>query len=248
MFKKLVKKIIDFPYQYSALKSDARQMNKDIFWAQQENACLQYLLNLLGPGNYLPHTEMAMSPITICHILNEIIINKRSSIIEFGAGNSTIYIAKIIKSFGLRVKFYSVDSNEGWINCVTENLVALCVQDAVELIYAPVKETSGYASVLASSYKWFDSDVIRKKIDSEKFDLIIVDGPTGKLCPFSRYPAIPFLLHNFAESYTIFLDDAGRTDEAQILNEWVGITGQKIAEINKRYGCISKNTGFITKP
>ncbi len=248
MFKKLVKKIIDLPYQHSALKSDARQMNRDIVWAQKENACLQYLLNLLGPGNYLPQTEMAMSPVTICHILNEIIINKRSSIIEFGAGNSTVYIAKIIKTFGLKVKFYAVDSDEQWVNRVTENLTKVGVQDAIELIVAPVQESPDYATALASSFKWYDSEVIKKKINEEKFDLIIVDGPTGKLCPFSRYPAISFLLNRLAESYTIFLDDAGRTDETKILNEWAGLTGQKITEINKRYACISKNTGFITKP
>jgi len=248
MFKKLVKKIIDFPYQHSALKSDARQMHKEALWAQKENQCLQYLLNLLGPGNYLPQTEMAMSPVTICHILNEIIIKKRSNIIEFGAGNSTVYIAKIIKSLGLQVKFYSVDSDEQWINQVAENLAALGVKDAVEFIYSPVKDTGEYASALASSFKWYDAGVLKQRTLSQEFDLIIVDGPTGSLCPFSRYPAIPFLLNSLAGSYCIFLDDAGRIDESEILKAWAGLTGQKITEINKRYACISKNSAFITKP
>lgn len=248
MFKKLIKKAINFPYKHSALKSDVKQIHKNLLWAQKENACLQHLLNLLGSGSYLPQTEMTMSPVTVCHILNEIIINKRKNIIEFGSGNSTVYIAKIIKSLGLQAKFYSVDSDAVWISNVTESLAGIRVQDAVEFIYVPVTETEQYVSVLAPSFKWYDAGALQQRTLSEKFDLVIVDGPTGNLCPFSRYPAIPFLLNNLADSYSIFLDDVGRSDEEKILKAWADLLKQNIIEQNIRYACISKNAGFITKP
>ncbi|MEO8933719.1 MAG: hypothetical protein ABI295_05380, partial [Xanthomarina sp.] len=74
---------------------------------------------------YLPFTKWAISPSTITHVLNDIIVNDRKCIIEFGAGASTLYIAKLLKSNKIEASFFSVESDADWSNKITKQLELL---------------------------------------------------------------------------------------------------------------------------
>lgn len=63
--------------------------------ARQMNANIQALnsLSLLMDENinkYIPFTDYALSPYSIAHILNDLAINSRKNIVEFGSGTSSI--------------------------------------------------------------------------------------------------------------------------------------------------------------
>lgn len=239
-----VNKINKF-YKYSSLKKDIDIKYRELYLKQKENSSWQSLMNLLGPNEYLPQTDMAMSPTTICHILNEIIVNRRKSIIEFGSGNSTILIAKLIAASNGRIKFFSVESDKDWINVLRDDLRKKGLLSYVELIYAPIKE-----QVLSerNSVPWYETSFLDRELNGKRFDLVIVDGPQGSLCPLSRYPAIPFLKNYLEEEYCIFLDDYYREDEKQILRKWLKMLNSPHFYVESRHAVISVKSTFISTP
>ena len=50
--------------------------------------------------------------------------------------------------------------------------------------------------------------------------MLVIDGPPGFIQKHSRYPALPLLFSQLANNCVIFLDDAGREDEKEIIDLW----------------------------
>ena len=116
----------------------------------------------------------------------------------------------------------------------------------VQLIHAPIVRTEIFKTGLTSYFNWYDSHTINDHIQDKSFDMVIVDGPKGAICPYARFPAIPFLIEKMDDSYAIILDDTNRENEHKILSEWSEILGEKISYMDLKYGCITKKTNFIT--
>ncbi|MEW7981969.1 MAG: hypothetical protein G8D28_10950 [gamma proteobacterium symbiont of Phacoides pectinatus] len=49
----------------------------------------------------------------------------------------------------------------------------------------------------------------------------MIDGPPGFIQRHSRYPAIPRLLGRLSEDAVVFMDDAARTEEREIVDMWL---------------------------
>lgn len=220
-----------------------------LIWKQSEGVYLQYLLNLLGPGHFIASTEMSMSPVTIYHILNDIALNDKTKIIEFGSGNSTIFVAALLNKLNLKATFFSVDDDDNWIENIKQSLLLNGISKVhVEFIHAPIKRTTQFDAALSPFFNWYDTNILKTKIGDEKFDLVIVDGPNGALCPFSRFPAVPFLTGHLANSYSLYLDDTDRPEEKAILKKWSMLLEQDISFIKQKYGNIVKNAKYYTHP
>jgi hypothetical protein len=54
-----------------------------------------------------------------------------------------------------------------------------------------------------------------------EIDLLVVDGPPGALRPLARYPAGPRLLPRLASGALVFVDDAIRVDETEMVRRWM---------------------------
>ena len=54
-----------------------------------------------------------------------------------------------------------------------------------------------------------------------EIDLLVVDGPPGTLHPLARYPAGPKLLPRLASGALVFVDDAIRADETEMVRRWM---------------------------
>src|SRR5690554_4806588 len=95
MMSSLKKKIKDFV--------DKKVKEVKTHQSQSQQASLDYaqLSRLFPESNFIPFTTWTISPSVILHILNDIVINNRSNIIEFGSGASTLYIAKLIQTLKL---------------------------------------------------------------------------------------------------------------------------------------------------
>lgn len=191
---------------------------------QHNNAQIQFnynqLQNLINEPFFVPMTTWSMSPSTILHVLNDISINNRLNVIEFGSGASTFYIAKLIKQYSLKTKFFSVESDEEWMNQLYNQLKLYNLEDFVELIFAPIVEVPKSLSYKGQK-TWYDTKILSTKLAYlETVDLILVDGPIGKSTPFARYSAIPFLAEKISEDFTVFLDDIHRKQEQEIIKQW----------------------------
>lgn len=54
-----------------------------------------------------------------------------------------------------------------------------------------------------------------------RIGMLVIDGPSGFIQRHSRYPALPLLFDRLADDCVIFLDDAARQDEREIVEIWL---------------------------
>lgn len=192
-----------------------------------DSMALQKLVTL--SNSYIPWTSSSIRPSAIVKILNDILINKRKYIIEFGSGISTLYIAKLLKNNGGYL--YSVEHDKNWILVVKDILKKEGVEDVVVFAHAPM----GKSTYSLNDLEWYDKKSLDVLSTSKKFDLILIDGPmayTEKLM-LSRYPAVPFLMEKdkISKNSTIILDDINRSGEEAIVKKWEQEYGFKFTRL-----------------
>lgn len=171
---------------------------------------------------FLPWPGSAVSPAALLHILNEIEINQRKTIVEFGSGISSLYIGKSLQRLG--GKLISFDSDRDWADLVSTWVKNLGLGDVVEIIYVPLQHTS---YCLTETCKWYDPEVVKSHLKNERIDLLFVDAPVAyhKDIAYSRYPALPVVSDYMSERCAVFLDDISRKAEQDILKKWQAESG-----------------------
>lgn len=178
---------------------------------------LQLINSLIQNWGYTPFSQMAMRPFCLSYIMNDLIINHRNNIIEFGSGISTLLLSRLIKTNNLDAKFVSIESDLNWIKHLTSILEKDDTSQFVKLIHAPL------STIAEAPCKWYDPETIEKAIfGDEEFDLVIVDGPPAynSALAMSRQPALPFIFPKISDRCSIFLDDCDRVGEKEILTLW----------------------------
>lgn len=167
-------------------------------------------------------TNSALRPICLAALINDIVINRRQTIVELGAGVSTLYFAAVLDHYGIPGRLYSVDEDPEWLDYIAEQLAVEGLSDKVELIAAPVVPT------LTSS--WYDKSILAKHFPSEiDVDLLMVDGPTAyaKGKERNREQAFNFFVNHLANNSLVYLDDCDRAGEKSILREWANLASVK---------------------
>lgn len=189
----------------------ASQKSDDIY-------AMSILQPLMSGKDYLAINGGALRPFCMAYILNEIIINKRKSIIEFGSGISTILIARLIKENELPVSFVSVEHNIEWIEVLKKQLEKENLTDFAKIEYINlVDQNTEFGNILS-----YDSQRILNIVGDSKYDLIIVDGPPANTreIRYSRYPVFLNLINNLSNDYCLIIDDANRKGEKEIINTY----------------------------
>ena len=180
-----------------------------------------YLLiqDLVRFPEYFAITNSSLRFHTLAVILNDILINNRRQIIEFGSGISTLAIANLIKKNKLECNFISVEDNEEWFQYLKSFLTRNDLQKYVNIIFAPLKKNS----LALENNLWYSDEVLQNNISSDfKFSLAIIDGPAAwkPKIRLSRYPAVPYLVNILSEESSIYLDDTNRKGEKEIMSLW----------------------------
>lgn len=185
-----------------------------IYEVQQDSLAMQYLAPF--SKSYLPWSESAMRPSALVAILNDILINKRSSIVECGGGVSTFYIARLLKEKGGHL--YTIEHEERWANFLTDQLKAENLDQYVSIIVAPLEPTE----LGLYGNDWYDIRVLDQKLADRSIDMLLVDGPPAYQARIkhARYPAVPYFNTYMANDYTIILDDINREGEKEIIAKW----------------------------
>jgi len=241
MIKKVKNKFKKFVDVRVRLLKDQQYKN------QQINFNYNQLSQLFSEDSFIPFSAWAISPTTILHVINDISINGRQNIIEFGAGASTFYIAKLLKTIKSNAKFYSVESDKVWALELQRQLELYEISDYVKIIYAPLVDVSTDYT-LKNQKTWYDTNILDQVLREQvEFDLILVDGPFGGSTPFARYSAVPYLERYINDKTSIYLDDIQRKDELEILTQWNKILNFNVREI-ERYACLKKDQNFDVTP
>ncbi len=209
-------------------------------------ACDNYALGLLRSFDfdYIPWTAAAMRPSAICALLNEILINRRKTVVEFGAGISTLYIAKMMQD--IEGQLISFEHDRAWLGVVEEMLAKHKVADSVKVVHAPL----GSCSCALDGREWYDDGVVKAALAGKVLDGIIVDGPPASdpALQLARYPAVPVVREFLGDSFFVFLHDIDRPGETCVFKKWeniLEIKGDKQL-IAGQYGVLRKGGGFAT--
>lgn len=172
-------------------------------------------LSALGIG-FRAWPASAIAPSALKLVINEILINRRSTIVEFGAGISTVFMAKVLQGTGGRL--VSFESDLDWADLVRGWLAEESLTENVELIVAPL----GPCSKSLEGLNWYDSRLVRSALSGLSIDCVLVDGPIAyrRGLEMARYPAIPMISDLLADHFAIFLDDTNRAGERRIAELW----------------------------
>lgn len=216
MIRKFLQKIKSYDEVLYHLQQKFDEVKKD----SKDLKSLDVLLKMFDENFFMPITSWSLSPAQVHHICNDIVINKRKNIIEFGAGYSTICFAQLLKINKIEAVFFSVEDNLDWINDLKNILKSLELTEYVNFIHAPLKNIDK-EYLYKNQEKWYDANAISEATENLKnIDLLIVDGPFGGSTPFARHSAFPFFKNRLSENFAIFLDDTNRNGEKEILAAW----------------------------
>jgi len=208
-----------------------------------------YLLiqDLVKFPEYFATTTSSLRFHTLAVILNDIIINQRKSIIEFGSGVSTLAISNLIKKNNLKCSFVSIEDNKEWFDYINSFLSRNDLQKNVKIIYAPLESSD----LALGDNLWYSMQALNNCISKEpKFSLAIIDGPAAwkPKIRLSRYPAIPYLINFLAEEYSIYLDDTNRKGEKEVFSLWHQKYNLKFEQINDTSAVCIKGNKLNTIP
>ncbi|MFJ8957408.1 class I SAM-dependent methyltransferase [Streptomyces sp. NPDC102381] len=198
---------------------------------------LANLHSLLPITRAMPEpTHRTASPDFLLHIVSEIQDRRPASILDIGSGATTIWMAHALRHFGIPGKIVSIDHEEQFGEDTARNLKKHGMDDIAEVRIAPLVEVE----VRGEKRHWYDP----KQLDDVKdCPMVAIDGPPGFLHPLSRYPALPIISSKVSRDGWIFMDDASRPDELEIVELWC----REYPEWSSDYIEHEKGTAVLTR-
>lgn len=153
-----------------------------------------------------------LAPDTFPHLVAALAGASAPTVLEFGAGASTRVLARLVAPMGGRV--VSVEQDAGWVQRVSEWLIADGTSAHVMLVHAPLETRvvlPATRPVLTYPAHVLDALPV--------WDVALVDGPTGFPDVLSRLGPVAHVVERIgAGAATVaFLDDALRDGEQQVV-------------------------------
>lgn len=224
---------------------ESNKIQKQNETLMRESIAQKYIEKLDSQGGFFPYSKFSLSFTNCWHILSDIQLNNKKTIVEFGSGYSTYMISKLINLKGLDIEVYSVDSDNQWLDFVKKEISNGLTTENIHFIHS---------NLIASTYEyggklhWYNEDLLNQLLP-KKVDLILIDGPTAGLSDIknSRFPAIPFLKPRIHNQTSIYLDDVNRPGEQNILKEWEKILNVNFQFLN-RYAYFNPSSEYMSKP
>ncbi|WP_300284885.1 class I SAM-dependent methyltransferase [Nitrosomonas sp.] len=172
---------------------------------------LNRLLQLTYP--LPPLRGWAASPDFLLLLAEHIFQKKPRFIVECSSGASTVVLAQCAKLNGYG-QVLSLEHDAHYAEKTRQQLIKQGLEDWATVIDAPLinYEFNG------QNYQWYK---LNAQIENTCIDMLVVDGPPASLNHCARYPAGPLLLPLLNKEGVVFLDDADRPDEKEIIERWM---------------------------
>ena len=198
------------------MKSYISKVLSKFFNYRNEDIPAYIVHSLFHEGTYLPFTSSSLKFRPLACICNDIIVNQRSQYLEFGAGLSTIIVARLIKKNKLTTKITSIEEDKGWIDLLQKIIDAEGLNNYITFIHAPTVKSES----IENAYGYNLSIIDEQLANSQLFDCILIDGPAAwehhKIK--SRVTNVAILSGRLSTSYSLFVDNADRMGERQLVN------------------------------
>jgi len=166
----------------------------------------------LGLHDGLPYTpKWSAAPDFLQLIVDHCLESKPTVILECGSGITTLMLARCCQING-HGRIYSLEDGRDYVMDTREYLARYQLSARANVIHAPLEKRV----VDGSEYLWYETGCIPRT----GVEMLVIDGPSGFIQKNSRYPALPLLYDRLAEHCVVFLDDAARADEQEIVKSW----------------------------
>ena len=126
-------------------------------------------------------------------------------VLECGTGATTILLGLLAGRRG--VEIWSLENSPEWISRIRKALSRSRIP-GIRLCYAPLRDYGGF--------EWYNAPMGHMPTD---FRLVVCDGPPGST-PGGRYGLLPVMSGHVSRKAVVLLDDASRTGEGAVVEEW----------------------------
>ncbi|MEU5641213.1 class I SAM-dependent methyltransferase [Streptomyces milbemycinicus] len=158
-------------------------------------------------------TKWTASPDLLLFLISHIQERRPVSILDIGSGATTVWMANALRHFEIPGKIISIDHDKNFGAVTAATLTQQGLDTYADVRIAPLVEVD----IKGERRHWYDPKQLE---DVENCEMAVIDGPPGFMHPLSRYPALPMLESKLSSDARIFLDDASRPDEREIVERW----------------------------
>jgi predicted O-methyltransferase YrrM len=207
------------------VETGANEVKKEIRQTFRQLEALQNLSAVLPANDVLPATRgWAASPDLLVVLVDLVITERPSLVVECGSGASTLWLALAMRRFGIDGRIIALDHDPVFGGKTRDLLARHDVHDLAEVRDAPLESFS----LDGETYSWYAR---RAWEDLTGIDLLFVDGPPATTGHQARYPALPLLSGSLSPVATAVLDDLVVPDMQKVLRLWLDAYPEFAAEI-----------------
>lgn len=161
----------------------------------------------------LPYTEQwSAAPDFLNLLIDHCIEHKPSVILECSSGLSTLVLARCCQ-LNQHGKVLSLENGAEFAEATISNLESFGLRASSSVMHAPLRQYM----LSGRKFEWYSTP----DLDEDLIEMLVIDGPPGYIQEHSRYPALPLLRKQLSADCTIFLDDAAREQEKEIVDLWL---------------------------
>ncbi len=173
----------------------------------------RHLQNQLNLNKGIPYTKDWSAAADFLQLIANYCLNtKPTTVMECSSGLTTLILARCCQ-INKHGHVYSLENGEEYAAKTRDNLKQYHLQEYATVIHAPLVNTT----VNSKDFMWYSIE----GIPDTTIDMLVIDGPPGFIQQHSRYAAIPMFYDKLANQSKVFLDDAGRDDEKEIVKLWL---------------------------
>ena len=192
-----------------------KELKKEIRQTFRQLEALQNLSAVLPANDVLPATRAwAASPDLLLVLVDLVIAERPSLVVECGSGASTLWLALAMRRFGIDGRIIALDHDPVFGGKTRDFLARHDVGDLAEVRDAPLESFS----LNGETYSWYAR---RAWEDLKGIDLLFIDGPPAVTGQQARYPALPLLAGSLSPVATAVLDDLIVPDMQKVLRLWL---------------------------
>ena len=192
-----------------------KELKKEIRQTFRQLEALQNLNAVLPANDVLPATRVwAASPDLLVVLVDLVISERPSLVVECGSGASTLWLALAMRRFKIDGRIIALEHDPVFGAKTRDFLARHDVRDLAEVRDAPLESFS----LDGETYSWYAR---RAWEDLTGIDLLFVDGPPATTGHQARYPALPLLSGSLSPVATAVLDDLVVPDMQKVLRLWL---------------------------
>jgi predicted O-methyltransferase YrrM len=197
------------------VETGENEVKKEIKQTFRQLEALHNLSAVLPANDVLPATRgWAASPDLLMVLVDLVVTERPSLVVECGSGASTLWLALAMRRFGIDGRIVALDHDPVFGGKTRDFLSRHGVRDLAEVRDAPLESFS----LDGETYSWYAR---RAWEDLTGIDLLFVDGPPATTGHQARYPALPLLIGSLSPVATAVLDDLVVPDMQKVLRLWL---------------------------